>query len=81
MDFKHFKGRLNQVSEILSLSLAVVNLVAQVVVLDFEEVEDGEDLSVVGHEGLANGVGAGDEGLQDLQRNRNDLGVSRVQGG
>ena len=64
----------------MSLSLAVVDLVAQVLVLDFEEVEDGEDLSVVGHEGLANGVRAGDEGLQDLQGDGDDLWVSGVQG-
>ena len=64
----------------MSLSLAVVDLVAQVLVLDSEEVEDGEDLSVVGHEGLADGVGAGDEGLQDLQGDGDDFWVSGVQG-
>lgn len=54
---------LNQVSQVLSLSLAVVDLVTEVVVADLEKVEDGEDLSVVGDEGLTDGVGAGDEGL------------------
>ena len=63
MNFKHFKSRLNQVSKILSFSLAVVDLVSEVLVLNFEEVEDREDLSVVGHESLANGVRAGDECL------------------
>ena len=65
----------------MSLSLAVVDLVAEVLVLDLEEVEDREDLSVVGHEGLANGVRAGDEGLQDLEADGDDFWVSGVQGG
>ena len=56
MDFEHFESGLDEVSEVLPLSLAVVDLVAQVLVLDFEEVQHGEDLSVVGHESLANGV-------------------------
>ena len=64
----------------MSLSLAVVDLVAQVLVLDFEEVEDREDLSVVGHESLANGVRASDECLQDLQGDGDDFWVSGVQG-
>ena len=80
MDFEHFESLLDQVPEVLSLSLAVVDLVAQVLVLDSEEVEDREDLSVVGHEGLADGVGAGDECLQDLQSDGDDFWVSGVQG-
>jgi hypothetical protein len=43
--------------------LAVVDLVSEVLVLDLEEVQNREDLSVVGHEGLANGVRACDECL------------------
>lgn len=80
MNFKHFKSALDEVSQVLALSLAVVDLVAEVLVLDLEEVEHREDLSVVGHEGLADGVGAGDECLQDLQRDGDDFWVSGVQG-
>lgn len=81
MNFKHFKGLLDEVSEVVSLSLAVVDLVAEVLVLDLEEVEHREDLSVVGHEGFSNGVRAGDECLQDLQSDGDDVWVSGVQGG
>lgn len=81
VDFKHLKGGLDQVSKVLSLPLAVVDLVSEVLVLDSEEVEDREDLSVVGHEGLADGVRAGHEGLQDLQSDGDDFWVSGVQGG
>lgn len=63
MDLKHFKCLLNQVTQVGSLSLRVVNLVAEVLVADLEQVEDGKDLAIVGYEGLTNGVGAGHQCL------------------
>jgi len=81
MDFEHFKSLLDQISQVLPLSLAVVDLVSEVLIFNFEEVEHRQDLSVVGNEGLANGVRAGDEGLQDFQSDGDDFWVSGVQGG
>ena len=78
---EQLQGLLNQVAEIVALALAVVDLVAHVEVFGLEQVHDGQDLSVVRNQRLADGVGAGDEGLQDLQRDGDDLGVSRVQRG
>ena len=63
MNFEHFEGLLDKVTQVSSLTLAVVDLVTNVLVADLEEVQDGEDLSVVGDEGLTNGVRAADEGL------------------
>lgn len=80
VDLKHLQGLLDQVTKVGCLSLRVVNLVADVSVADLEQVEDGEDLAVVGHEGLTDGVRAGHEGLQDLQGDRDDLNVTGVQG-
>jgi len=80
VDLKHLQGLLDQVAKVGCLSLRVVNLVADVSVADLEQVEDGEDLAVVGNEGLTDGVRAGHEGLQDLQGDRDDLNVTGVQG-
>ena len=56
VNFEHFKGRLNQVSQVQTLTLGVVNLVPQVVVANFEEVEHWQDLTVVGHQSLSDSV-------------------------
>ena len=80
MHLKQFQGLLNQISKIVSLSLTVVNLITQVGVSSLEEVHDGENLAVVGHEGLSDGVTALDEGLQDVQCRHDDFFVARVQG-
>lgn len=80
MNLEHLEGLLDQVTKVGSLSLGVVDLVAEVLVLDLEEVEHGQDLTVVGYEGLTDGVTAGNEGLQDLEGNRDDFGVTGVQG-
>jgi len=49
MNFEHFKSLLNEISQIESLSLTVVNFVSQVIVLDLEEVHNGKNLSIVRH--------------------------------
>ena len=63
MNLEHFEGLLDEVAQVSSLTLAVVDLITNVLVADLEEVQDGEDLYVVGDEGLTNGVRAADEGL------------------
>jgi len=60
--------------------LGVLNLVAEVAVALLEEVHHGQDLTVVGDESLADGVGAGHERLEDLQSDGDDLRVASVQG-
>ena len=47
--FEKFEGRLNVVTDVQGFALAVFNLVTQVVVLSLQEVENGQDLTVVGH--------------------------------
>ena len=69
----------DHVTQALTLALAVVDLVSLVQVLGLEEVHDGEDLTIVGHEGLANGVTAEDEVLQDVEGSGDDCGVTGVQ--
>jgi hypothetical protein len=56
MDLKHLKCLLDQVAQVHSFPLAVVYLVPQVLVLDFEEVQHRQDLSVVRHQCFSNGV-------------------------
>lgn len=45
-----------------------------------EDVEDGEDLSVVGHQGLSHQLGRHHQVLQDLQGGADHLAVPGVQG-
>ena len=78
---EQFESVLDEVSENEGLALAVLDLVAQVHVAVFEQVEDRQDLSIVGHEGLTDGVGAEHQLLQDLQSNGDDLLVAGVQSG
>lgn len=80
MHLKQFQGLLNQVSKIVSLSLTVVNFIAKVGVFSLEEVHDWQDLSVVWNECFANSVRAGNQSLQDLESDRDDLWVSCIQG-
>ena len=79
MRLEHLKRLLDQVAENQALALRVLDLVAQVSVALLEQVHHGQDLSVVGHEGLADGVGASHEALQNLQGDRDDLVVTGVQ--
>ena len=56
MDLEHLKSGLNQVAEVGRLALAVIDLVSNVLVADLEQVQHGQDLSVVRNEGLTDGV-------------------------
>lgn len=78
---KEFESSLDEVTQVLGFALGVVDLVSEVHVLGLEEVEDGEDLSVVGHERFSNGVGAEDELLEDLESNLDDFKIARVKSG
>ena len=60
---EHLEGLLDEVSQVGCLALAVVDLVTNVLVADLEEVQHRKDLSIVGNEGLTNGVRAANEGL------------------
>jgi hypothetical protein len=77
---EELKGLLDKISQVEALSLTVVNLVSNVGILDLEEVHDGQDLSVVRHKGLTNGLRAGHESLQDLEGDGDDVNISGVQG-
>ena len=79
MCLEHLEGLHDEVAKVLSLALAVVDSVTLVQVLGLEEVHDGENLTVVGHEGLADGVAAEDKLLQDVEGGGNDGGVTGVQ--
>lgn len=80
MGLEHLERLLDQIAEDEALSLVVLDLVADVEVAQLVEVEHRQDLPVVGHQGLADGVRASHEGLQDLQRDGDDLSVSGVEG-
>ena len=80
MLLENLEGLLDQIAEVLLLALRIVNAVALVQVLLLEEVHDGQDLAVVGHERLTNGVAAEDEGLEDVEGRGDNLVITGVQG-
>jgi len=80
MKLKQLQSLLNEVSQTLTLSLRVLDLISSIVVPRLEQVEYGKDLSVIWHKGLANELSTDDQLLQYLQHARDDLRVSRVQG-
>ena len=79
MLLEEFESGLDEVTQVLGFTLGVVDLVAEVVVVCLEQVEDGKDLSVVGHEGFADGVGAKNELLEDLECDLDDFAIAGVQ--
>lgn len=81
MLLEEFESGLDEVTQVLGFALGVVDLVSEVLVLGLEEVEDGEDLSVVGYKGFSNSVGAEDEVLENLKGHLDDLNVAGVKGG
>jgi len=78
---EEFESSLDEVTQVLGFALGVVDLVSEVHVLGLEEVEDGEDLSVVGYERFSDGVGAEDELLEDLESHLDDFKIAGVKGG
>ena len=79
MRLEEFESLDNQVAKVLTLALAVVYRITLVQVLGLEKVHDGENLTVVGHEGLADSVAAEDKVLQDVEGRGDDGGVTGVQ--
>ena len=65
--------------DVLPLLLRVVDSVAAVEVHVFENVQDGENLAVVGNQSFANDIGRDDEVLEDLQGRADGRSASRVQ--
>merc|ERR1739838_735050 len=81
MHLEKLEGLLDQIAQIGGFPLRVINLVTQVGIASLEQVHDRQDLSVVRHQSLANSIRAGDEGLQDLESNGNDLRITGVKRG
>lgn len=79
MLLKQFKCSLDQVAEILLLSLTVNNAVANVVVARFEQVENRENLSVVRDKSLTDGLRTEYECLENFESDSNNLSVACVQ--
>lgn len=79
MHFEQLKGLLDQVTQVVSFSLTIINFVTKVRVFGLEQVHDWQNLSVIWHQSFSNGVRAGYKCLQDFQGNGNNLWVSCVQ--
>ena len=58
MSLKHLQRLRYHVAQILALALAIVDRVSLIQVPRLEKVHDGENLTVVGYQGLTNGVTA-----------------------
>ena len=80
MCLEQLKRLLDEVAQHHALPLAVLDLVAQVGVLLLVQVENWQDLTVVGHESFSDSLRASNKCLKDFQSNSNDFAVSGVQG-
>jgi len=78
---EHLEGLLNQVAQVQTLPLTVIDLVTDVSVALLEKVHDGQNLSVVGNQCLSDGVRASHECLQDFKGDGDDFTVTGVQSG
>jgi len=78
MGFEKLKGRLNQIAEVGTLALRIVDLIAKVCVRSLEQIHHRQDLSVVGHKSLTNCVRAGNECLENFKRYGNNLRITGV---
>mmetsp|Transcript_2594 Transcript_2594/g.5830 ORF Transcript_2594/g.5830 Transcript_2594/m.5830 type:complete len:313 (+) Transcript_2594:211-1149(+) len=79
MSLKEVQGLFNELSEVQPLSLGVINSVAEIEVLVFEDAEHRQYLAVVRHQCLADHVPAQDQELHNLHRGCDDLGIARVE--
>ena len=70
---------MDEVSQVVLLALAVVDLVTDVVVAVLEQIEDGQDLAVVRDQCLTNGLTTSDQLLQHFEGDADDVGVSCVE--
>ena len=69
----------NEVAQVLTFALRIIDLVALVQVFCLEKIHDWQDLTVIGHESLTDGVAAEHEALQDVKGDRDHVWVARVQ--
>lgn len=81
VSLESLESLLNKVTQVVSLSLSVVDFVSQVLVASLKEIHNWEDLSVVWHKSLSNSVRAHNKRLQDLEGDGNDFWVAGVQSG
>ena len=79
MCLEHLEGLHDEVAKVLSLALAVVDGITLVQVLGLEQVHDWQDLTVVWHKGLTDGITALDKRLQDVESSGNNLGITGVE--
>ena len=79
MHFEKFKSLLDEISEVVSLSLTVIDLIAHIQIFSLEQIHDWKNLSVVWNKSLSNGIRACDQGLQNLKSNCDNFWVSGIQ--
>ena len=68
MSFHQLEGFLDQVAHIVVVFLAVIDAIAQILVPVAQQVHHWQDLAIVGHEGLSDGIGRLDQQLDLFQR-------------
>ena len=73
MSFHLLQGLLDQVTNVVCILLRVVDGVADVFVSMSEQIHNGQDLAIVGHEGLCDCLRRADEKLDLLERLHHDF--------
>ena len=80
MHLEKLKSSLDEITKVSVLALRVFNLVADVHILGLEQVQNGQDLSIVRHKSLTNSVRARHQKLQDLESNGDNIRIAGVKG-
>ena len=78
---EQFQGLYNEVAQVAALALVVLDFVADVGIAVSEDVEDGQNLAVVGYQGFTDHVPAQHQLLDHLQHGSHDVGVPGIQCG
>ena len=68
MSFHQLERFLDQVAHIVVVFLAVIDAIAQILVPMAQQVHHGQDLAIVRHKGLSDGIGRLDQQLDLFQR-------------
>lgn len=79
--FEQFEGFGDEISQIEPLALVVLYLVASVAVAVAEDVEDRQNLAVVGHQCLAYHIPRKHQLLDHFQHGGDYLGISGIESG
>jgi len=80
VSFHEFECLLNQFANVIRILLRIVNLVSEILVFVAHKIQNGQDLTVVGHQSFSHSITRLHQKLDLLQCFHNDFLVLRLEG-